>query len=278
MSKSQWIVLAGLFVCAAVALSIFLGPDADNQVPPDISLTDKNANLEDSASHPGLPIGSSRRTSDHKQPGDLPSLDDILAGIPPPFPESDGPPEDRPAEEWRVWRQLYTSLDSLSLESVAPVQKLQGLLPGEADAVLQAGQDYLRNLASIGEEMDSEIRTRFPPRNAPPLPDWVDPDRVIQLPYGVSLREILEPEGFYERYEARRELLLSSHREYLEQLIGPAKLAWLDSHVKTAIAPNVRVVTKARRLPPEEWPASFREQAEALRDRADAWRHLESSR
>ena len=239
---------------------------------------DNSEHLPDSVPHSGLPIGGPLRKNADTVPVDLPTLEEIIAGIPPPLPVGDGPPEHKTAEEWRAWRKLYTSLDSLSLKSIAPDETLRGLLPGEADAVLQAGQDYLRELASIGEEMDSEIRTRFRPRNPPPLPAGVDPDKVIQLPYGVSLRQILEPEGFYERYEARRESLLDSHREYLEQLIGPTKLAWLDNHVRTAIAPSIQVVTRARRLPSEEWSASLRDRADSLSNRADALRYLESSR
>ncbi len=209
-------------------------------------------------------------------PEDLATLlKDII--VPPPVPLTDGPPEHKPVPEWRAWKALYASLDSLSLKAIAPVENLRGLQSFEADAVLQAGQDYLRQLTSIEDEARSEIRARFPLRNAPPLPAGVDPRHVIQLPYGVTLREILEPEGFFERYDARKQSLLNSHREYLEQLIGPTQLKWLDNHVKTAVAPSIKVVTRARRLPPEEWPAH-------LRDRADAWRqeaalhNLESSR
>ena len=194
MKKSHWTTIAGLFVCVAVALPIILRSNDDNQVLPDISLTANNENLEDSVPHSRLPLGGSLRKKADAEPVDIPTLEEIIAGIPPPLPVGDSPPEHKPAEEWRTWRKLYTSLESLSLESNAPPETLRGLLPGEADAVLQAGQDYLRELASIGEEMDSEIRKRFQPRNAPPLPAWVDPDKVIQLPYGVSLREILEPE------------------------------------------------------------------------------------
>jgi len=86
------------------------------------------------------------------------------------------------------------------------------------------------------------------------------------LPYGVTLREILEPEGFYERYDARKRSLLDSHRGYLEQLIGPEKLKWLDNHVKTVVAPSLRVVTKSRRLPPDEWPPSLCQRAEEVRE------------
>ena len=178
-----------------------------------------------------------------------------------------------------AWQKLHTSLNSLSRESIAPSETLRGLLPGEADAVLQAGQDYLRELESIGEEMDSEIQRRFKPRNMPQLPAWVDPDKVVELPYGVSLREILEPEGFYERYDARKQALLVSHREYLQQLVGPAKFKWLDNHVKTAVAPSIQVVTRGRLLPPEEWPASLREHAAAsLREHAATVLNQESSR
>lgn len=187
----------------------------------------------------------------------LPTLEEIY--VPPPLTLIEGPPEHEPVPGWRAWRELYTSLNSHSQESIAPSEILRGLLPSEADAVLQAGQDYLHELDSIEDDADLEIRTRFGHNHPGPLPAWVDPDKLIQLPKGVSLREILEPEGYFERFEARKQSLLDSHREYLEQLIGLEKLEWLDSHVKTAIAPSIQVVTQGRRLPPEEWPDAFRE-------------------
>ena len=214
----------------------------------------------------GQPVPEDRATLEKGLPAI--NIEDILARVPPPVPWTDGPPEHKPAPEWRAWKALYTSLDSLSLNSIAPVERLRGLQSSEADAVLQAGQDYLRQLASIEHEAHSEIKARFPLRNAPPLPAGIDARYVIQLPKAVALREILEPEGFYERFEARKQSLLDSHREYLEQLIGPAKLKWLDHHVKTVIAPSIKVVTRARRLPPEEWPASLRDRAAALRKAA----------
>ena len=272
MKKSHWSVLACLLVCVAVASLVFLDPNDGNQVPPDKSLPGDNETFVDSAPHAELPFSGPSRINADTVPEGLPAIniEEILAGVRPPVPLTDGPPEHKPAPEWSAWKALYRSLDSLSRNSIAPVERLRGLQSSEADAVLQAGYDYQQQLASIEDEAHSEIRARFPlPVNAPPLPAGVDPSRVIHLPYGVTLREILEPEGFYERFDARKQSLLNSHREYLEQLIGPAQFKWLDNHVKTAIAPSIKVVTKARRLPPEEWPASLRDRAAALRKAAE---------
>ncbi len=261
MKKSHWSVLVCLLVCVAVAIQVFLDSNDGNQVPAD------NRTKENSAPDAKLPSGGPSRIRVDTEPENLPTLEDIMAGVRPPVPLTDGPPEHKPASEWRAWKALYTSLDSLSRKSIAPVEELRGLQSFEADAVLQAGQDYLWQLASIEEEARSEIQARFPLRNAPPLPAGIDPRSVVQLPYGVTLREKLEPEGFYERFEARKQVLFNSHREYLEQLIGPTQLMWLDNHVKTVVAPSIKVVTSARRLPPEEWPASLHDRATAIRNR-----------
>ena len=181
-----------------------------------------------------------------------------------------------PVPEWRAWQKLYTSLDAGSRKPVAPSDTLPGLLPGETDAVLQAGRAYLRELDGIMEEMRSEIDTRFRPRNAPPLPAWMDPDTEILLPDGISVKEILEPEGFYERYDARREWLLDSHRERLAQLIEPTSLEWLDNHVETDIAPFIRRVKLTRPPRPEELPASLRERAAIARERSASLPDLET--
>jgi hypothetical protein len=170
-----------------------------------------------------------------------------------PIPLTDGPPEDAPAPDWMVWREFYSSLEASTDDAASRVEALLGaretVEPWEVTVVQQEGYNYLQQLAAIDYEARQEILARFQPRNVPAPPPGVGVRDVVEVPYGTTLREILEAEGFIERMEERKESLLQAHRQQLEQLIGPIKVNSLENHVERDIGPRVRVVIRARRIP-----------------------------
>ena len=193
----------------------------------------------------------------------LPKITSADLQFRPPLPLSNDP-EYGPAPEWSVWGALYTFLESSSRNAIAPVETLLGeradLESYEANSVLTAGRDYLRQLAEIDQEARQEILTRFRPRNAPPpppVPGGGGPREAIELPHGTTLSQILEAEGFIQRLEERKQALLTAHRAQLEQLIGPIKLKRLEVYVETEIAPTMKEVTSATLIRSERNPEAL---------------------
>jgi len=258
MNKLQRAAVLGIAACVALALLVFLSRNDGSQVSSDASPLESGVTLEHTVLpaappsvlpaalpdgfpvvHPYMdPSGSVLELA----PEEVESLEDWvrerMTAQPSGIPLTDGLPEHKPAPIWRAWNRLYERLERhLSLPGAQLASRLPSFTTSEAEAVYQSGQDYMMQLSDIEEQEIAEIHARFKPRNAPPPPPGVDPSEVIELPFGVRLKDMLEPEGFHERWNARKQALLDSHREHLMQLVEPAKFEWLDNHVNTAIAP-----------------------------------------
>ncbi len=179
MKELQRTTTSCIPAAAALMCLVFPDPCYGSDVPPNELPPEVRAIFGDSI--PILPPSDRDRSRTDKRlgPEDLKIIREVFAERGSALPLTKGPPEDKLAPEWSAWRELYTSLNRLPLESVPPQERLLGLTPSEADAVLQAGQDYLWRLSRINEDADAEIQARFGYRYGPPLPAGIDPRRVV---------------------------------------------------------------------------------------------------
>jgi hypothetical protein len=179
-----------------------------------------------------------------------------LAGIVPrsPLPVGDTPASE-PAPEWEAWKALYDGLDAQDVRLTVATHQLEraGLDGSDAAAVRGAGDEYLRELTRIDDDMLREIGDRY----GGPV-DARDPVTGVTLPPsgrmmvggrsglpavqidpralgGKTLQEVLEADGLIARVDAQKAARLQTHFGTLERSIGAAKLAALQRIVRSEI-------------------------------------------
>jgi hypothetical protein len=186
-----------------------------------------------------------------------------------PLPLGDTPASE-PAPEWTAWSNLYTNLvrsQGVASSLAASLLQRAGLDAGEVAAVRGVGESYLRELARVDDDLPREIADRYGPKPEAQQPASAGPGQVpapiVVMGFGSStvqidrralggktLQEALEADGVIARIDAQKDALLRAHFTGLERAIGAAKLAALQSVVRTDLAPNIRRVTGGVPIPP----------------------------
>lgn len=126
-----------------------------------------------------------------------------------------------------------------------------GLTEREATALLDAGGRYLRQLASVNESAESEIKARrdrltpqelYAQARARAVATSSDGTGTYRIDIAPVLRASLEADGVVTRIERQRGAAYAAHRETLRQALGAEKLAAIDVLVATEVAPNIVMV------------------------------------
>jgi hypothetical protein len=192
----------------------------------------------------------------------------ILFQPTPPLPLGDTPAS-VPAPEWMVWSDLYSNLvraQGVPASLAAALLERAGLDPGDAAAVRGVGENYLRDLARVDEDLPREIADRYGPKpeTQPPASAGVfqAPIPIMVVRFGSSavqidrralggktLQEALEADGVIARIDAQKDALLRAHFVGLERTLGAAKLAALQRVVSSDLAPNIQRSTRGVQIP-----------------------------
>ena len=186
----------------------------------------------------------------------------------PPVPLGDTPGSE-PAPEWMAWSHLYSDLvgaERVPQSLAAALLERAGLDERDAAAVRGAGDNYLRDLARVDDDLPREIADRYGPK-----PEAQQPvsGGVVQAPIplmivrfgssavqidrqalgGKTLQEALEADGVIARMDAQKDALLRAHFASLERTIGAAKLAALQDVVRSDVAPKILRSTRGVQVP-----------------------------
>jgi hypothetical protein len=186
----------------------------------------------------------------------------------PPVPRGETPASE-PAPEWMVWSDLYSNLaraQGAPASLAAALLERAGLDAGDAAAARGVGENYLRDLARVDEDLPREIAGRYGPKpeTQPPAGDVVQaPIPIMIVRFGSSavqidrralggrtLPEALEADGVIARIDAQKDALLRAHFAALERALGAAKLAALQGAVSSDLAPNIQRTTRGLQIPP----------------------------
>ncbi|HEY6924935.1 MAG TPA: hypothetical protein VI653_15780 [Steroidobacteraceae bacterium] len=162
--------------------------------------------------------------------------------------------------DWLIWRAFHDSMRFYSKQSPDAVKRLlrqkAGLTPEQADAVLQAGPGYLQEMERADSAAQIEAQQRYrstdlPARRAAVIPrpafrnGTIPPVHPPLQPGGGNLRQMMEQDGIIARLNRQKEDALAAHRSALNAILGPDRLAQLESWLKSNVAPGVKVFDKA---------------------------------
>ncbi len=192
----------------------------------------------------------------------------ILLPARPPMSLGDTPASE-PAPEWMAWSDFYSNLaraQGLPASLAAALLERVGLDAGEAAAVRGVGENYLRDVARVDDDLPREIADRYGPRPETQAPAsggiFQLPPQIMVVGFrssvvqidrralgGRTLQEALEADGVIARIDAQKDALLRAHFTALERAIGAAKLAALQSLMRSDLAPNIQRSTRGVEIP-----------------------------
>lgn len=166
-----------------------------------------------------------------------------------------------PVPEWLVWRAFHDSMRFYSKQSPDAVKRVltqsAGLTPEQADAILQAGPQFLQEMDRVDEAARNEVQQRYrsaglsaPSSTAviprPAFRTGAIPPTGLPVEWGGgNLRQKMEQEGVFARVNRQKADTLAAHRNALSSILGADGLAHLESWLQTNVAPSVKVFDKA---------------------------------
>jgi hypothetical protein len=174
------------------------------------------------------------------------------------------PKEGATVPEWVAWRVFHDQVLTASGPARTALDQMLGtrvaLTPQQQQAVRASSATYLATMEAIDREARATIAARYgqdlptPSTDAPGTRAAGPVRRVVVVPAGKTLLEVVKESGLYAEVEQQHAAALTAHLADLRKTIGAEPLARLTQVIQTTVRPAIQ---RTNTRPPQPAPSGL---------------------